>query len=231
MLFIRGNFSIHMPRLFTYTISVDDGAAPNPFHGMCSLAICKPGIRRVAEPNDWVAGLGSKNAPSGDFSGHLVYAMRVEEVLSLRDYDLSACSRWPHRIPNIQSAALQDRLGDCIYDYSNGVPIQRAGVHGPINVATDLSGENVLISTDFYYFGSRARKLPSYLRPICHQTQGHRSNSNAPYFNQFVSWVRSLVPTQGQLYGWPDHIVEWVSVSACGGCTSRKLDDEFDHDC
>lgn len=69
-----------MPRLFTYTIPVDDGAAPNPFNGMCSLAICKPGIRRVAKPDDWIAGLGSKKAPSGDLSGRLVYAMRVEEL-------------------------------------------------------------------------------------------------------------------------------------------------------
>jgi hypothetical protein len=220
-----------MPRLFTYTIPVDDGAAPNPFNGMCSLAICKPGIRRVAKPEDWVAGLGSKNAPSGDLSGHLVYAMRVEEVLSLKNYDLNASARWPHRIPNTQSAALQDRLGDCIYDFSSGAAVQRPGVHGAVNVATDLSGEHVLVSRDFYYFGNRARKLPDYLRAICHQTQGHRSNSNAPYFDQFVSWVRSLVSTPGQLYGWPDHIVEWGAVSACGGCITRKLDDEFDSGC
>lgn len=220
-----------MSRLFTYTIPIDDGAAPNPFQGMCSLAICKPGIRRVAKPGDWVAGLGSKNASIGDLSGHLVYAMRVEEVLSLRDYDLNAKARWPHRVPNIQSTALQDRLGDCIYDFSNGAPIQRASVHGPDNVVSDLSGENVLVSRDFYYFGSRARKLPEYLRPICHQTQGHRSSSNAPYFNQFILWLRSLAPSPGQLYGWPDHIIEWGSISSCGGCIPRKLDGEFDSEC
>ena len=71
------------PRLFTYTIPIDDGAAPNPFRGMCSLAICKPGIRSTARKGDWVAGLGSSNAHSGDLSGRLVYAMRVEEVMSL----------------------------------------------------------------------------------------------------------------------------------------------------
>lgn len=60
-----------MERLFTYTIPFDDGAAQNPFHGMCSLAICKPAIRRVAKAGDWVAGLGSKNAPSGDLSKRL----------------------------------------------------------------------------------------------------------------------------------------------------------------
>jgi len=219
-----------MPRLFTYTIPVDDGAAPNPFHGMCSLAICKPGIRRVAKPDDWVAGLGSKNAPSGDLSNRLVYAMRVEEVLTLREYDRQSSLRWPHRIPNIHSVALQDRLGDCIYDFSNAAPIQRPSVHGNGNVETDLSGENVLLSKDFYYFGSRARILPDYLRPICHQTQGHKSNSNAPHFDQFVAWIRSLAPSPVQ-HGWPDFIVEWGTISACGGCTLRKLDDENDPDC
>src|SRR6266498_3405408 len=121
-----------MSRLFTYILRHDDGAAPNPFRGMCSLAICKPGIRRVAKPDDWVAGLGSKNAPSGDLSGRLVYAMRVEKVLSLKDYDQQAISNWPHRIPNVRSADLSERLGDCIYDYSNGNAIPRPSVHGPV---------------------------------------------------------------------------------------------------
>src|SRR5690349_15972934 len=131
-----------VPRLFTYTIRIDDGAAPNPFRGMCSLAICKPDIRRAAHKGDWVAGLGSKNAPGGDLSGRLVYAMRVEEVVSLEEYDRRASAEWPHRIPNTGSADLSERLGDCIYDYCSGRPVQRAGVHGQINFDTDLDGKN-----------------------------------------------------------------------------------------
>ena len=38
-----------MTRLFTYCILVDDGAAPNLFWGVCTLAICKPAIRRAAQ--------------------------------------------------------------------------------------------------------------------------------------------------------------------------------------
>jgi hypothetical protein len=221
-----------MPRLFTYIIPIDDGSAPNPFHGMCSLAICKPGIRRVANKEDWVAGVGSKNAPSGDLSGHLVYAMRIEEVLPLSKYDQEARSRWPLRIPNMQSADLAELLGDCIYDYSSGTVVQRRGVHGPANQATDLSGENVLISRDFYYFGSRAIRLPDSLLPICPNTQGHRSTSNDPYVSKFVSWLRNMKLTPGQLYGWPDFIVDWAVYSARGGCTPRKLNGERDHsDC
>lgn len=220
-----------MSRLFTYTIPIDDGAAPNPFRGMCSLAICKPAIRRVAKPNDWVVGLGSKNAPSGDFSGHLVYAMRVEEVLTLREYDQQAISRWPHRIPIVRSTDLSERLGDCIYDFSSGSGVQRQSVHGPGNVATDLSGENVLISKDFYYFGNRARRLPDYLLSLCNQTRGHRSDLNTPFFDQFVSWLRGLNLARGQLYGWPDFVVDWDTIASCGGCLSRKIDDENDKPC
>ncbi|MGF1512766.1 MAG: hypothetical protein ACFB5Z_03595 [Elainellaceae cyanobacterium] len=224
-----------MPRLFTYTIPVDDGAAPNPFFGMCSLAICKPGIRRVASIDDWIAGLGSKNAPSGDLSDRLVYAMRVEEVLTLEDYDQQAQKRWPQRIPDIKSLSLQERLGDCIYDYSNktaeGEPSLRDSVHGPSNVKTDLGGEKVLISRDFYYFGSRAVRLPESLRPICHANQGHRSTSNAPYVNEFIAWIRAGGWTPGQLYGWPDFILDWKSRGACGGCNIRENDNQYDPAC
>ncbi|GAH33906.1 unnamed protein product [marine sediment metagenome] len=221
-----------MARLFSYTVRVDDGAAPNPFGGMCSLAICKPGIRRVAEVGDWIAGLGAKNAPSGDLSGHLVYAMRVERVMTLAEYDQQAPENWPSRIPDVNSLDLARRLGDCIYDYTDAAhPRQRRGVHGPGNVDTDLGGKNVLISRDFFYFGSRAMRLPDYLLPICHQTQGHKSTSNAPYFEAFELWIRGLSLTPGQLYGWPDHIVDWSLPEGSGGCVERQRDDEFDPDC
>ena len=220
-----------MPQLFTYTIPVDDGAAPNPFRGICTLAICKPGIRRVAKKGDWVAGLGSKNAPSGDLSKRLVYAMRIGEVISLKDYDQRAPTEWPDRIPNIQSADLWERLGDCIYDYSRRPPTQRPGVHGLGNIETDLSGKNVLISRDFYYLGNRAIKLPKNLHPICHQTQGHRKNSNAAYFEQFVAWVRGLGLAPNQMHGWPDYIPSWSSIDSSGACSARKLDGEVDAPC
>lgn len=215
-----------MQRLFSYTVAVDDGAAPNPFNGMCTLAICKPSIRRVAKVNDWIAGLGSSRAPSGDLSGHLIYAMRVEEVLTLREYDVQAPKRWPHRIPNIESLSLQERLGDCIYDYSKSFPTLRPSVHGEGNIQTDIGGMNVLISSDFYYFGRQAVKLPSNLLNICHQTQGHKSNANKMHFTLFVSWLRSTFPTSGQIYGWPDHIIDWSDEKNCGGCSPRANEDK-----
>lgn len=214
-------FENKMPRLFSYTIPVDDGAAPNPFHGICTLAICKPAIRRVAKKGDWVAGLGSVNAPKGDLSGKLVYAMRVEEVITLQEYDSQADRRWPAKIPNLESLDLADHLGDCIYDYSAGnIPEQRAGVHNSLNQSTDLGGENVLISKHFYYFGARAIDLPPKLQPIVHQTQSHKSNANKLLFTKFVEWIEKLGLAPGQ-YGWPDHYRSPQSLIGGRGCGDR----------
>jgi hypothetical protein len=219
-----------MPTLFSYTIPVDDGAAPNPFDGFCTLTICKPAIRRVAKIGDWVAALGSKNAPSGDLTGCLVYAMRVDEVMSMANYDRQAKSRWPNRIPDVRSKDLGRRLGDCIYDFSTNPPRQRAGVHSADNQATDLRGENALVSQHFYYFGGKAPALPPHLEAICHQTQGHRSDSNAAFVQTFIDWLDSLKLAPGQLYGWPDYIIDWGDVPGCG-CRARKEDGEHDKPC
>jgi len=208
-----------MASLFTYIVSCDSGAAPNPFHGMCSLAICKPSIRRSAQKGDWVAGLGSKNAPGGDLSGHLIYAMRVERVLSLEEYDREAQKNWPLRIPDIKSTALTERLGDCIYYFDDGIPRQRPGVHKSCNIKADLFGKNVLLSWDYYYFGSSARRLPEHLSPICNQGMWCRNGVN-DYLEPFVSWVRSLAPEPGQ-YGWPGTVVQWENIVTCGGCSPR----------
>jgi hypothetical protein len=207
-----------VPTLYSYTITHDDGAAPNPFGGMCSLAICKPGIRKAAKVGDWIAGLGSVNAPSGNLSSLLIYAMRVDEVLTLQQYDSQAKERWPERIPNAASFALQERLGDCIYDYSSGEAQQRHGVHGPQHMKKDLSGRNVLLSWDFYYYGNRAIPLPIALRGILHQTQGFKSDANDELMPEFVNWIRSLGKAPGQI-GWPDRIPMWDHTGGCEACT------------
>ena len=148
-----------MTRLFTYIMPVDDGAAPNPFHGICTLAICKPVIRRTAEVGDWVVGLGSRRAPSGNLEKHVVYAMKVSMKMSLSAYDSFATRKLKGKIPRFNSANPTDWLGDCIYDFSRSPsnPRLRQGVHSNKNKRTDLSGKNALLSDCFYYFGSSAK--------------------------------------------------------------------------
>ncbi|MBL7177318.1 MAG: DUF4976 domain-containing protein [Desulfobacteraceae bacterium] len=48
-------------KLFSYIVKPDSGFSPNPFWGYCTLACCKPTIRRTAKPGDWIVGLSSKS--------------------------------------------------------------------------------------------------------------------------------------------------------------------------
>ena len=219
-----------MASLYSYIVRIDDGAAPNPFNGMCSLAICKPAIRRTAKVGDWIVGLGAIAPPSGtDLSGRVVYAMRVGEILTLREYDSFAKQRWPYRIPDIRSAELSRKLGDCIYDYSEGgeSPKLRPSVHTAANMATDLSGEKVLLSWEYFYFGREAICLPEELHPIIHQGQGHRRPSNDDYLDSFVEWIQNCGYEIG-MHGWPDCRVVFNENGGCGHCADRQSDDEQD---
>lgn len=43
-----------MGQIYSYVLRYDDGVAPNPYGGVCTLAICKPVIRKKPK---WVIGL------------------------------------------------------------------------------------------------------------------------------------------------------------------------------
>lgn len=86
--------------LYSYVLRHDDGAAPNPFWGTCTLTICKPDIRRTANIGDWIAGTGSKNSRLKDgktynLSDSVVYAMKGNNKLLMTDYDSFAQQRLP----------------------------------------------------------------------------------------------------------------------------------------
>jgi hypothetical protein len=180
------------PTLFSYCIPYDDGAAPNPFWGLCTLAICKPVIRRKAEIGDWVVGTGSKHSPIGDISGKVVYAMRVTRKMTMEEYDQFTRSELPRKIPQMDHADPRRWYGDSIYDFSTPIPSLRRSVHDEGNRNTDLSGEYVLLSDYFFYFGDQPVPLPKALLRIVKQGQGHRSSANAPYVNDFIRWIDSL---------------------------------------
>jgi len=82
-----------MSKLYSYCIINDHGAAPNPFWGVCTLAICKLVIRRTAQIGDWIAATGS--ARHG-IENQLVYAMKVSSILTLKEYD-SYCKTSLHK--------------------------------------------------------------------------------------------------------------------------------------
>lgn len=80
-----------MTTLFSYVVADDTGWAPHPTGRYCTLVWCKykenrrshRSIVELAEKGDWVVGTGGvKNAGHGK----LIYAMRMDEKLSLAEY-------------------------------------------------------------------------------------------------------------------------------------------------
>ena len=211
-----------MSRLYTYCIPYDDGAAPNPFWGICTLAICKPAIRRTAKIGDWIVGTGSRRSRIGDISKKVVYIMRVTHKMSMAEYDV-----WTHRhcakkIPVWKTGDLRRKVGDSIYDFSASVTQQRRGVHDKGNIPIDLGGKNVLLSKHFYYFGDSPIELPMNLLPIVHRTQGHRVRLNQPYITVFEKWVDSLGLKINKLYGQPAFEAFPQEMKSKSAATRRK---------
>ena len=100
-----------MTRIHSYVVRYDSGFAPNPFYSYCTLATCKPSIRRSADIGDWVVGSGS-NDRSVRRGGHLVYAMRVTEAMTFDEYgrDPRFESKKPYR-----NGSRKQSCGDNIY--------------------------------------------------------------------------------------------------------------------
>lgn len=220
---------VRLVTLWTYCIPYDDGAAPNPFWGVCTLAICKPVIRRNAQLGDWVVGVGSKNSPIGDVSTHVVYAMRVSAKVSMADYDVMTRTHLSNKVPVRKHKDWRRWVGDSIYDFTSDPPIQRAGVHLIDNRATDLGGQYVLRSDHFFYFGDHPKRLPDELLPIVKQGQGHRSVSNAPYVDVFTIWIEGLGVKANTLQGKPqiDLFKDEATPAACAAHDRKEdLEDE-----
>src|SRR5438067_1960672 len=161
-----------MPILFSYCVRYDGGSAPNPFGGICTLVICKPAIRRIAEVGDRIVGTGSKPSPVGNTAGRMIYAMRVGEKLTMAEYDQRCRRGLKVKLPDWQSDDPQDRAGDAVWDFSVSPPRPRASTHGEGNRRTDLGGLYALLGNEFVYFGKNAPTLPDHLLGLVKQGPG-----------------------------------------------------------
>ncbi|CAN7212398.1 hypothetical protein [Massilia sp. LjRoot122] len=196
--------------LYSYALRSDDGAAPNPFGGVCTLAICKPKIRHAAQIGDWIVAIGPTNAPGGrDLSRHVVCAMRVSDKLTFAQYDKWCQTHLLNKLPNWKpNAPFESLVGDCIYYYEGDRVKQRKGVHNAGDMKRDLGGEYVLLSKEYYYFGVNAVLLPAHLEDIRHPWVGHRSHSNAKYEKDVLAWIKQGCGAgweMGKVHGDPIH--------------------------
>ncbi len=207
--------------LYSYCIRLDDGAAPNPYWGVCTLTICKPVIRRTAQIGDWVVGVGSRNVNGKDYSGRLVYAMKITDIKTLEEYDTFCTNKLPKKIPDLDHKDYRRKVGDCQYDYSESYAWQRPGVHRKKNRAKDLRGENSLLSKHFYYFGSKARKIPARFSVLCRQGQGHQLQKNEKIKEAFIKWLERSFE-KNKLYGEPQVQLRFIKDTKGNPCATIR---------
>jgi|SRR4051812_42419959 hypothetical protein len=186
-------------RLYSYVVARDYGFAPNPFHGYCTLATCKPVVRRTARVGDWIIGTGSAARKR---EGYLVYAMVVAETMSFGDYWTDP--RFFDKRPNLHGSEKQ-AFGDNIYHRfsPDGPWIQldshhslKGGSANERNIENDTQTDRILIATEFVYFGGYGPQIPSPIRhadgqDIC-AVRGHKNNFSHSLVEGVVGWIHSL---------------------------------------
>lgn len=205
-------------KLYSYIIKHDTGFSPNPFHGYCTLACCKPVIRRTAKKGDWVIGLTPK-----EYGNRIVYLMRVdEEPKSYAEYWQDR--RFKAKRPRYDDG-LPSKCGDNIYEPQGFEYRQLRSAHSdgerenPKMKKRDLSGKRVLISKTFAYFGSKPRALPPGLRCLV-VGRGHRSQFSEEVKAAFLRFTRSVkFGIHAAPHRWPQGDRSWSKLGC--GCKGR----------
>lgn len=188
----------HAPKLYSYVVARDYGFAPNPYHGFCTLAACKPIIRRAANIGDWIVGTGSQSKGLRD---RIVYAMQISEAMAFSEYWQDP--RFRLKRPNLHSS-ISNAFGDNIYHRNAAGEWQQADshhsyAHGQPNYANmrhDTSTDRVLIAEDFVYWGGSGPELPRFAGSnIRKDRQGHRCYFPPEVIDAFIKWFQSLPET------------------------------------
>jgi len=172
-----------------YILKVDTGFAPNPFHGVCTLAICTPNhMRANLVKGDLIAGCFRGGLPP-----RVVYVLEVDEVLSLDAYYRDA--RFAKKKP-LRDGTWMERAGDNIYFLRNGEWCQDPNAQhhrkeeNPRVFNQDVLGDRVYIGKQFVYFGGEAKPLPDQFLAYLPATQGIKYLQNDPdTFDAFRKWA------------------------------------------
>lgn len=197
--------------VYSYVIEHDLGFAPNPFHGVCTLACCKPQIRKVAKVGDYILGTG---AADPKLTGFLTYWMRVDEIITFDSYWQD--HRFRRKKP-VMTGTTYLRYGDNIYHHDGGDDFkQEDSFHsmedgslsfGDLDRDTGTT-DRVLVGHDFAYWGQQGIKVPDHLAFVLKKGPGHRCKFNDEQVSKIMEWLQSL-PARGYI-GEPAH---WQFIS------------------
>jgi hypothetical protein len=165
-------------KIFSYVVDHDNGFSPNPYYGVCTLAHCKFGkkgkknVVELAQKGDWVVGTGGNGKRSAGH-GKLIYAMRVDEKLTLKQYYHDR--RFRKKKPR-ENGSYQQAYGD------------------NLSKSKHRTNRFVLISHKYFYFGDKAIGIPQRFRnhpahPLEKKGPGFRSKFSETFTTAVTEWL------------------------------------------
>jgi len=181
-----------MSKTFIYVVDRDFGFAPNPFHGLCTLATCKPRIRSAARPGDWIFGIGGRRLNA---TGKCIFAMQVDRRISFQSY--WSLPEYQLKKP-LRNGSATRLVGDNIYNILNGKWVQADSHHSNEdgtanmkNLIKDTGTDAVLVSSNFYYFGKSAIDVPpDILRRLGYANARNHRTFSARRSSEIVEWIK-----------------------------------------
>ncbi|WP_146230403.1 hypothetical protein [Pseudomonas soli] len=175
-------------KIYSYVVARDYGFAPNPFHGFCSLATCKPLVRKMASVGDFVVGITPKHD-----GNRICYVMEVSSKITFDDYWCGAS--YQNKKPRFD-LSYKYAVGDNIYcklpdgswhqqdshhTHEDGRPIQE-------NIEVDTgTTESVLLGERFSYWGSEGIDIPAEFGGL-RVARGHKCDFGQAFVEKFKVW-------------------------------------------
>lgn len=166
-------------KIYSYVVVQDNGYSPNPFFGVLTLPWCKPLLRKscaktlsqFSPRSVWLVGLSP--VIKGEGNG-LVFLALIDKALSFADY----YTQYSLKRANLTAKERVRQVGDNCYEADDEAPLgyrQHPSLHSGEEVKKrDLSGQAVLISEHFIYFGENPLPLPENLQEL-KVKQGYKS--------------------------------------------------------
>jgi hypothetical protein len=181
-----------------YRMTNDAGSAPNPFHGVCTLAICTPNHQRAQLcPGNVIVGVEADSLskrrrskrPETTPTRCIIYYMVIDEILDLDSYFRD--TRFARKKPNPGGSAIAARGDNWHYKDDDGDWCSLPGhphEHDQRATRLDQFGNRVFIGRQFYYFGDKAVRLPQEIeRQFVPQRQGIKCCDHPlPDFDHYV---------------------------------------------
>jgi hypothetical protein len=177
-------------KLYSYILACDNGGAPCVEGGCLTIAICKPDIRRVAKVGDIIVGISGYKLGK---EKKIIFIAKTTKMVTMEEYG------------NINRP-------DSIY--TSKLKMKKNPFHNCSDYERDMRGKNVIMSTDFIYFGKKYIPLPENLQEII-PGRGHQSTKNEPFketlINLFTSEKKNGIGKRGN----------YTDKSKCGNKTSK----------